>query len=320
MIFTENIIKNTNLEITSGVPDEEALKLISQYTKTDIQKENIYVFKVKLCDNEVDRDFEAFSLDALKSLEALMLGRTGICDHNPTAENQLSRLYDCKLITEERKTQTGENYTYLMGFAYMPRTEATKDFIAAIDAGIHKETSIGCLAKHRICSICGKDARICSHRKGEYYEGKLCYTVLDGVTDAYEWSFVAVPAQREAGVMKHFEPSNEVVKSIAHGCFKAESQSITLSREDALFLSSQIEKLKKAELSYKTDLENEVVRLSVMANPALSFKAMSSLTQKMELEALKELKAELLKSCKQKASPQILSRTPDENSENQYKI
>jgi hypothetical protein len=36
------------------------------------------------------------------------------------------------------------------------------------------------------------------------YGGKICHTVLDGITDAYEWSFVAVPAQRNAGVTKKF--------------------------------------------------------------------------------------------------------------------
>ena len=33
---------------------------------------------------------------------------------------------------------------------------------------------------------------------------KRCHVVLSDVTDAYEWSFVAVPAQREAGVTKQF--------------------------------------------------------------------------------------------------------------------
>ena len=36
------------------------------------------------------------------------------------------------------------------------------------------------------------------------YGGKLCYFTLKAPTDAYEWSFVAVPAQRKAGVMKSF--------------------------------------------------------------------------------------------------------------------
>ena len=60
------------------------------------------------------------------------------------------------------------------------------------------------------CSICGRDRRTdpCPHHNGQTYGGKQCHTVLDGITDAYEWSFVAIPAQREAGVTKHFQDSS----------------------------------------------------------------------------------------------------------------
>ena len=42
----------------------------------------------------------------------------------------------------------------------------------------------------------------CHHVKGRTYNGKLCWGELKGAKDAYEWSFVAVPAQRKAGVIK----------------------------------------------------------------------------------------------------------------------
>ena len=44
----------------------------------------------------------------------------------------------------------------------------------------------------------------CDHEKGGEYGGKLCYHILDEPLDAYEWSFVAVPAQVNAGVTKRF--------------------------------------------------------------------------------------------------------------------
>ena len=53
-----------------------------------------------------------------------------------------------------------------------------------------------------VCSICGKDIGTCAHKKGEVYGGKLCCAELTGAQDAYEWSFVAVPAQPRAGVLK----------------------------------------------------------------------------------------------------------------------
>ena len=42
----------------------------------------------------------------------------------------------------------------------------------------------------------------CEHRHGKTYDGTLCVMALDDPQDAYEVSFVAVPAQPEAGVIK----------------------------------------------------------------------------------------------------------------------
>jgi hypothetical protein len=92
----------------------------------------------------------------------------------------------------------------------MVRTNTNEDLIKEIDGGIKKEVSISCTAKTHKCSICGKDKydKGCNHINGKYYGGKLCYTILDDITDAYEWSFVAVPAQVNAGVVKHFGELN----------------------------------------------------------------------------------------------------------------
>ena len=51
----------------------------------------------------------------------------------------------------------------------------------------------------------------CPRKKLEIIGGKVCHTVLDQPSDAYEWSFVAVPSQRAAGVVKNCgeTPRNE---------------------------------------------------------------------------------------------------------------
>mgnify|MGYP001072091565 CR=1 FL=1 len=59
-----------------------------------------------------------------------------------------------------------------------------------------------CWTRRRTCSICGGDYGSCGHTAGKRYDGALCYVTLQEPTDAYEWSFVAVPAQRRAGVIK----------------------------------------------------------------------------------------------------------------------
>ena len=61
------------------------------------------------------------------------------------------------------------------------------------------------------CSICEVDntKTYCEHRAGEEYDGKTCYKALDDPKDAYEISFVAVPAQPEAGVTKDYGGKKE---------------------------------------------------------------------------------------------------------------
>ena len=186
--------------------DKNTLDKINALTRRKFKAEELYTFPVVLCHNDIDRDYERFSDEALDKMAELFVGTTGIFDHNPTADNQSARIYDTEVITDpEKQTAWGGTYRYLKGYAYMVRTAANKDLITEIDAGIKKEVSVSCSSARRTCSVCGADVNSgCEHVRGKSYDGQTCHTVLDGITDAYEWSFVAVPAQPGAGVTKHF--------------------------------------------------------------------------------------------------------------------
>ncbi|MBR5512640.1 MAG: hypothetical protein IKV85_01480 [Ruminococcus sp.] len=187
--------------------DKITLEKINKFTRREFSADELFVFSVILCDNEIDRDCERFSDKALDTLKEMFIGKTGIFDHKPSTSNQTARIYDTELITDEsRTTKNGELYKYLKASAYMVRTEDNKNLIAEIDGGIKKEVSISCSAAKRICSVCGteKSQGGCGHIIGKSYGGKMCHTVLDGISDAYEWSFVAVPAQVNAGVTKKY--------------------------------------------------------------------------------------------------------------------
>ena len=186
---------------------KDILDKINKFTRREFTADELYTFSVILCDNEIDRDNERFSDDALEKLKALFVGKTGIFDHEASTSNQTARIFDTELVTDEsRKNKCGVPYKYLRASAYMVRTEDNRQLIAEIDDGIKKEVSISCSASKRKCSVCGCDKAVqsCSHIKGKTYGGRLCHVVLDGITDAYEWSFVAVPAQVNAGVTKRF--------------------------------------------------------------------------------------------------------------------
>ena len=180
-----------------GTPTPEQLELIHRQSKAELAPEQVYCFSVRLCDDRPDRDNERFDTDALPRLAELFIGKTGICDHSWSAKDQVARIFDAR-------TEPEGEATILRAWAYMLRGEKTDPIIANIEAGIHREVSVGCAMGATRCSICGADYGSCEHRKGETYGGQTCHCVLCDPVDAYEFSFVAVPAQPAAGVMKRF--------------------------------------------------------------------------------------------------------------------
>ena len=186
---------------------DEVMDKINRLTRRPLKKERVYAFPVILCDNEIDRDGERFSGQSIEKLATLFVGKTGIFDHDPKGRNQTARIFDtCVDRPEGKLTSDGEQYICLVARAYMVRNDRSAALIDEIDAGIKKEVSISCAVAKKTCSVCGKDIykERCSHIKGREYGGKKCYVSLEEPTDAYEWSFVAVPAQVNAGVTKTF--------------------------------------------------------------------------------------------------------------------
>ena len=233
------------------VPAEE-LELINRFARRELTEEEVYTFPVVLCDNETDRDGERFSREALDKLAELFVGKTGIFDHDPKGRNQTARIYAAEVVTDtDRVTKSGEPYACVKAKAYMMRTAGSADLIREIDGGIKKEVSVSCAASKKRCGICGADMRVspCSHVKGCYYGGRLADVVLDGITDAYEWSFVAVPAQPAAGITKALG---------APDGFSAERKALMREIENS---RSEIAEMKR-------DITAEIVRLGQFCVPA----------------------------------------------------
>lgn len=189
---------------------EAELKAINKLALVPLTADQVFTFKAVLCDNELDRTYERFSLKALQDLKKLFLGKTVIKDHRRSADNQVARIYATELVQSDKATQSGELYTQLVARCYMVRTAGNADLIAEIQGGIKKEGSVGCAVTSSICSICGTDnaKTYCPHWPGRSYgkEGgaQVCTFTLSGARDAYEFSLVAVPAQRAAGVSKSY--------------------------------------------------------------------------------------------------------------------
>ena len=265
----------------SGMPAETELEAINAFAKTALTAEEVYTFSVILCDNEVDRDNERFTEGTLAELRELFVGKTGICDHDWRTANQKARIYRTELVSDpERRTAMGAVYQALKAYAYMLRTPSNAELIAEIEGGIKKETSVGCAVARVLCSVCGRElgGDGCGHVKGETYGGTLCCGELDGAVDAYEWSFVAVPAQRDAGVTKRFGQKGGLkgfVESPRGARFAGEFEA--LSKDAALGRQ------------YLAELKQEVLRLCLVCDEGM-YPVLSGAVDSMPPDALMELR------------------------------
>lgn len=179
------------------------MTLINAQALVELSADDVFVFRVAACDDQVDREYERFTPKALEQMADLFVGHTIIMDHNWSSKNQTARIYDADV-------QESGGVNRLVLSAYMLRNEITAPVIQAIEGGILREVSICCQVERSVCNICGTDKAVgwCEHRPGKNYDGETCVVSLDEASDAYEVSFVAVPAQREAGVIKSYGGEN----------------------------------------------------------------------------------------------------------------
>ena len=268
------------------IMNDELLEKLNRFTRRKVTADEVYTFPVVLCDNEIDRDGERFSDEALDEMCKLFVGKTGIFDHDPKGEKQTARIFDCEVAEDkDRLTSAGKSFRCLRAKAYMMRTESNKDLIREIEGGIKKEVSVSCAVSRKICSVCGSDRREnpCGHIKGRSYDGEICCDVLDGVTDAYEWSFVAVPAQPNAGVTKQLSQQG--------------------SDSEIRKLEAELARAKETEEQACEMLRREIISLSFLTQTMLAVEAVKELTESLGFGELLKMKERLKKYLPERAGP-----------------
>ena len=295
------IQKETKVAST-GVATAAQLEAINAQAKAELTAEQVYVFSVRLCDDQIDRDGERFDTAALPALAKMFVGKTGIVDHKWSSSGQVARIFETQVIQDN-------GVSYINAWAYIRRGGNAEEIIADIEAGIKKEISVGCAMGRAICSVCGGEYGECGHQKGEHYDGMLCCVILKEPLDAYEFSFVAVPAQREAGVMKGLGEGKRFLKELADE-FGAQGE------YRALYVQAQLGR------QYEKQLQNDVVRLFLTLDMGMEEPVLRSVAQKVSAEELLHLKAALEERVAEylPMQTQLHSRTKENTVDSDYLI
>ena len=266
-------IRKATEVISAGVPTGPQLEAINAQARAKLTGAQVYVFSLRLCDDQIDRDWERFDTQALPGLAKLFIGKTGITDHRWSSDGQVARIFAAEVVKEDR-------VSYIKAWAYIRRGGKAEEVIADIEAGIKKEVSVGCAMGRAVCSVCGSEYGSCGHQKGEHYDGQLCCAVLKEPMDAYEFSFVAVPAQPNAGVLKGMGRGSRTLKELAEE-FGAQGEYRVLFKE--------------AELGrqYKKQIQDDVVRLCLALELGADEPTLRNIVEKAGAEDLLKLQQAL---------------------------
>ena len=83
--------------------------------------------------------------------------------------------------------------------------------IKGVKNGTLSTVSIGAIIHKATCSICGQNIASegeCEHKRGKYYDNKLCYWIMDEM-EPKELSYVIVPSDKYANTIKIYKPQKK---------------------------------------------------------------------------------------------------------------
>jgi hypothetical protein len=190
------------LQQAASAPGEQDLAAIRAFALAHIAPEDLYIRRMVVANDAVDRNWEQFTPAVLEHLAATLPGKALLVAHDkrPLPVGLVYR-------AAARPAQPGEaGQTSLEAWFYLVKTSANEDLRRQIDAGVVRYVSIGCTYDQRLCNICDSDYWDCAHWRGQTLPDGRVVTLRYGGDprryEAHEVSLVYLGAQREAQLAK----------------------------------------------------------------------------------------------------------------------
>lgn len=169
-------------------PVQDLCDEVNRFSLRPLHPDEFVVFTLDLCHNQVDRHGSRFPDDELEVINRLVPGRPLMERHDLRGSLPKGTFFRSML-------HISGDHISVRPSVYVLQLESNRDFIANIEGGIYRETSIGFTFSLPECSICGKDIRRCIHVPGKQYDSNLCFYWLRGVQEVIEGSVVASGSQ-----------------------------------------------------------------------------------------------------------------------------
>ena len=197
-----------------GQPSPSDLETINKlFALEALAPEDIFVVKMHLANDQIDRSFERFPVPVLERFADTIIGKHLLTGHDKT-NVPAGTFFDADVVRQS------DGSHHLVTRAYLDANDA---LVGKIRKGIAKDVSIGAAVDQLTCDLCGKsyhaqpgDKEPCRHQLSQQYDGDTCTATYGGDLtkyEAHEGSLVYLGCQRGAQVVSQAAHSR-IVKSI----------------------------------------------------------------------------------------------------------
>ena len=208
----------------------------------------------------VTRNFTYYSPECLKKSAPYWTSpyeKPVIMHHKDKDGVQIGRVKNAEYLEQTKPGMPGLLFTVNIG------DEAG---IKGVKNGTLSTVSIGAIVHKATCSICGQNIAAegeCEHKRGKYYDEKLCYWIMDEM-EPKELSYVIVPSDKYANTVKIYKPRNKAMQE----SYNEGDDDKTMNLFDNVDLSmAQPEPVEEVQESVKEPAVKEKPEAEVPAEP-----------------------------------------------------
>lgn len=309
-------------EFVSVNATKETTNLQEGYVETYID-ENSLMVEIEAIHSRVTRNNTYYSPECLKESVPYWTNpyeRPVIMHHNERDGQIIGRIKSVEY--KETDTRSG---TSALVFTANVGDEAGKK---GIKNGTLSTVSIGVIAHDLRCSICGTNLAeegMCEHEKGETYDGKLCYWIINKM-EPKEVSYVIVPSDIYAHNIRVYDAikkkKSEVKESVENNIF----EDLLKSTKEIV---DSIQESAATETVEGTQVDEEVEKDAKIANPetteetkteeTVEEEASEETTEEKEVEETEE-KEESKEEESQEENKEEVEESKEEQKENEELI
>ena len=168
--------------------EEELERAVGRFALRPMKCAEFAVFTLDLCHNQVDRHFSRFPDEELEKVDGMVPGRPLMERHDLRGSLPRGTFFRSRLHRDGARLSVRPD-------VYVLRTRENAGFIANIEGGVYRDTSIGFSFRKPECSVCGKDLRTCDHVPGRTYGDEQCHFIMRDVLEVIEGSVVSSGSQ-----------------------------------------------------------------------------------------------------------------------------